>query len=177
LKLKEDRKHLLIMCGSMGCGHMDRLVEEFVQDIPQGWEITVICGTNEKLYRELSSRYRKYAWIHIVGYTHQMPLFMDSADFYLTKPGGLSVTEAARKALPMGFVNAVAGCEQYNMDFFLEMGAAVTADTYEALAARCMEVMKSGSERLHMREALQKRCQKDSARSIYETMDGSRLCD
>ena len=41
-----------------------------------------------------------------------MALLMDSADLYLTKPGGISVTEAASMRLPMVFIDAVAGCEE-----------------------------------------------------------------
>lgn len=58
-----------------------------------------------------------------------MSLLMDSADLYLTKPGGLSISEASAKKLPMVFLNAVAGCESYNLHFFLERGVAQTADS------------------------------------------------
>ena len=64
--------------------------------------------------------------MRVIGYTKFIPLYMDSADLFLTKPGGISVTEASAKALPMAFINAVAGCEQYNMDIFIRHGFAFT---------------------------------------------------
>ena len=66
---------------------------------------------------------------------------MDSADLYLTKPGGISVTEATRKRLPMVLVNAVAGCEDDNLRYFTALGAAVTADTPEELSALCLSLL------------------------------------
>lgn len=54
---------------------------------------------------------------------------MDAADLILTKPGGLSTTEAAVKALPMLFINAVPGCETRNIEFFLNNGCADMRDT------------------------------------------------
>ena len=42
---------------------------------------------------------------------------MDSADLFLTKPGGISTTEAMVKGLPMVLVNVVGGCETPNLEF------------------------------------------------------------
>ena len=98
---------------------------------------------NKRLYKALNYRYRKSSRIHIVGYTDKVSLYMDSADLYLTKPGGISVTEAAIKQCPMLFINAVAGCqgtERTNMDFFLCIHSAVTE---EKAQASCSEKYRS----------------------------------
>lgn len=115
LGIGRKNKHLLMMGGSMGCGPMEKMLKRIVDRLPKNAEVSVICGTNRQLYRKLNVRYRNHPRVHIVGYTDKMPLYMDSADLYLTKPGGISVTEAAVKNIPMSFINAVAGCEQYNM--------------------------------------------------------------
>lgn len=95
---------------------------------------------------------------------------MDSADLYLTKPGGISITEAAVKCLPMAFVNAVAGCEQYNMDFFLNMGAAITADTPKKLAVKSMKLLRSPTERHDMEKCLQEHKPPNGAECIYKEL-------
>lgn len=53
--------------------------------------------------------------IHMYGFRKDISMMMDSADLYLAKPGGIGTSEAARKKFPMVFVNAVAGCETYNL--------------------------------------------------------------
>ena len=72
-----------------------------------------------------------------------MALLMDSADLYLTKPGGISVTEAASMRLPMVFIDAVSGCEEYNKDFFLRTGGAVTGQTPREIARTSLSLLSN----------------------------------
>lgn len=133
--LKPEDRHLLVMCGSMGCGPIKKLVKDISQSMPENCCISVLCGTNYRLKKKLERIYAKDERIEMYSYINGISTMMDSADLYLTKPGGISVTEAAQKRLPMVFVDAVAGCESYNMRFYIHKGAAVTADTTKALAA------------------------------------------
>ena len=59
---------------------------------------------------------------------------MDAADLMLTKPGGLSSTEAAAKGLPIIFIDAVGGCEGRNLEFYTRYELAETADSVNRLA-------------------------------------------
>ncbi|MFR7461994.1 MAG: hypothetical protein ACLUW8_14630 [Subdoligranulum sp.] len=43
---------------------------------------------------------------------------MQASDLFLTKPGGLSTSEAMAAELPMVLIDAVAGCETHNLNFF-----------------------------------------------------------
>ena len=132
--ISPDHPHLLLVCGSMGCGPIQKLTKRLIRRLPPRTELTIVCGANEGLRKKLEDAYGGREGIHILGYTENMPLLMDSADLYLTKPGGISTTEAAAKGLPMVFVDAVGGCERYNLQFFLEKGAAVTAKDPAKLA-------------------------------------------
>ena len=177
LGIGRKNQHLLMMCGSMGCGPIAKMLKQIAGRLPQDVEVTVICVTNKRLYRKLSARYKECPRIHITGYTDKMPLYMDSADLCLTKPGGISVTEAAVKNVPMAFINAVAGCEQYNMDFFVGMGAAFTADSPAALVKKSIAVLKDRQKRKEMEEALQEYRQADGAECIfYEMSKGAHIC-
>ena len=95
---------------------------------------------------------------------------MDSADLYLTKPGGLSTSEALAKALPMVLIDAVAGCESYNLRHFTEMGGAVTAPSVEDLTALCLELLKDPQRRWKMETALLSHRYTDSAQCIFQVM-------
>lgn len=132
--LDPQEPHLLVMGGSMGCGPMERLVQQVARTMPRGCAITVICGTNRALKARLDRRFAGDFRVTVRGFCEEIPELMDSADLFLTKPGGISVTEAAQKHLPMVFVNAVAGCEAYNMRFFTHRGVAVSAADPSALA-------------------------------------------
>jgi processive 1,2-diacylglycerol beta-glucosyltransferase len=170
LGINENSIHLLIMFGSMGCGPMKKILRHIVEKLPEQAEVSVICGSNQRLYRSLKRQYGTDRRIHIVGYTDKISLYMDAADLYLTKPGGISVTEAAVKNLPMVFINTVAGCEEHNMDFFLKMGAAVTADTPKQVAAKSIDLLHSPAKRQEMAEGLRRYSQPNGAAHIYQVL-------
>lgn len=170
LNIGGGSRHLVMMCGSMGCGPMSRMIKHIAPILPKDAEVSVICGTNKRLYVKLKHRYGANPKIHIIGYTDQVPLYMDSADLYLTKPGGISITEAAAKKLPMAFVNAVAGCEQYNMNFFIDMGAAITAESPQLLAIRSVRLLCSTAKRQPMERALWGYRRQDGAKNIFDAL-------
>ena len=93
------------------------------------------------LRKLLDYQYRSTPNIRIAGFVSNIPVIMDSADLYITKPGGLSVSEARIKHLPMLLFNAVAGCEQTNLEFMVKKGAAVAANDESELAALCKELL------------------------------------
>lgn len=171
LGVGSKNRHLLIMGGSMGCGSIEKIVKHIVKGLAEDMELSVICGTNGRLQKKLEQEYRRDEKIHIIGYTNQMSLYMDSADLFLTKPGGISITEAAVKKLPMAFVNAVAGCEQYNMAFFVRMGAAVTSDSAKELAEQSIRILESDTQRKKMEDALQNYQYLGGAEIIFRELD------
>ena len=170
LHLNEKMEHLLVMSGSMGGGPVEDIMQQLVKELPEEVELTVICGTNKILYDTLIFKYGENPRIHVVGYTDQVALYMASADLCLTKPGGISVTEAAAMNLPTVYANSVQGCEQYNVDFFVGMGAAATARNIKGLADKCVELLQSPAELRAMEEALREYHQPDGAVNIYKEL-------
>ena len=162
--------HLLMMCGSMGCGPMERLTKLLGKGLQRDMELTIVCGTNQKLRSELTEGFGKYPNIHIRGFVTDIACLMDSADLYLTKPGGLSTTEAAAKNLPMVLINAVAGCEAYNLHYFVRSGGAVTADEPEKLCGICLQLMADEKRRKQMEAALAALPRQNAAQCICDTM-------
>lgn len=173
LGIDPSHSHLLMMCGSMGCGPMEKLTKLLSRGKDETMELSIICGTNEKLQQELTEAFGCSSGIHIHGFVEDIASLMDSADLYLTKPGGLSTTEAAAKRLPMVFIDAVAGCEEYNLHYFTSIGGAVTADNPEDLAQLCLELMRSKDRRERMRASLETLPHQNAADCICHTMCGS----
>lgn len=159
LGLPSDGCHLLIMSGSMGCGPIRKLVKHLATRLPDNCYVSVICGTNQKLRKQLERDHAEQPRIHMYGFRKDIATIMDSADLYLTKPGGISTSEAAQKKLPMVFVNAVAGCETYNLNFFVQQGSAATANTPEELATLAISLLLDDDKRKKMSASF---CQADS---------------
>ena len=122
--------------------------------LPPEAVLTIVCGSNEKLHEKLQLAYLTCPNVHVEGLVTDMPLYMRSADLFMTKPGGLSTTEAAAMGLPMVLIDAVAGCEEHNLDFFVRRGGAVTADTPQALASAALTLLDDDAQLARMSQAL-----------------------
>ena len=162
--------HLIVMCGSMGCGPIKEIAFELERELKEDCEASIICGSNEKLRKYLLRKFSKNERFHIYGYVDNVSLFMDSADLYLTKPGGISVCEAAAKRLPMVFVDAVSGCETYNRNFFADAKGALCEKSPKELARACAQLLSDEKRRAEMAAALSKLYPQNPAKKIYEVL-------
>lgn len=70
----------------------------------------------------------------------------------------------------MVLIDAIAAVEEYNLDFFIKAGAAVTTGTPEELAACCLELLAEPERRAEMSAAIAKAVPLNAAETIYETM-------
>ena len=87
---------------------------------------------------------------------------------FLTKPGGLSTSEAAASGLPMVLIDAVAGCEEHNLDYFLRAGMAVTGDTPEKIADLALHLAHDEKKLSAMRRTMQAANARPAAEAIYD---------
>lgn len=134
LDLPPRHRHLVLMCGSMGGGPMEELTAALVPELPPRQELTVVCGSRASLRHALEKRYAPDPRVHITGRTEEVSLLLDSADVLLTKPGGITTSEAAVKGVPMVLLDTVGGCESHNARYFVRRGlACCAADPAEAV--------------------------------------------
>ena len=165
LHLPQDKKIVLLMCGSMGCGPIREMCELLSDIMTDDCHLVAICGSNRKLYNSIAAEHRDN--VTVVGYTTRVPLYMDAADLLLTKPGGLSTTEAAIKHLPMIFIDAVPGCETKNLNFFTSHNFAYTAESTQALAATVCYYLHTPEKLAEMRERLRENFSTVAVENIY----------
>ncbi|WP_202078642.1 MGDG synthase family glycosyltransferase [Caldalkalibacillus salinus] len=109
--------HILILGGATGYGPIQKLVHVLrSQRIP--YHITVITGKNQRLYRKL--RRKNDESTVVLGYVTNMKYWMERADVIITKPGGLTVSEAIRCGTPIVTINPIPGHEEANERFLHE---------------------------------------------------------
>ena len=166
-----DAGHMVMMGGSMGCGPMDDLIEGIGKRLKSNQILTVICGTNDTLRQKLEKKCRDNRNIRIEGFVKDMSVMLDSADLYLTKPGGLSTTEAVVKEVPMVLIDAVAGCEKYNLEWFLRSGAAVSGKVGDDLAEIAVGLLKDKARLDKMRNAYTSFPHGNAAQTIFDTLN------
>ena len=167
LGLPADHQHLLVMCGSIGCGPIKELTEDLLIRLTSEQELTIVCGANEELFAKLERHFAHDPRIHIHGMVDYVPLLIHSADLFLTKPGGLSTSEAAACGVPMLLMDTVAGCEGHNLNFFLRQGIAVTAGTPKHLADLAAALLADPEQLQEMSRAARHRKGDTPSETIY----------
>ena len=94
--------------------------------LPTDFQAIVVCGNNAEAKVEIDSM-RKTKTFLTFGYVNNVDYLMTAADCIVTKPGGLTSSEALAKRLPMIIVNPIPGQEDRNTEFLLNSGAAMAA--------------------------------------------------
>lgn len=134
LGLEQDRRVYLVMTGGAGCGNVAAICDGLLAEDSGRFCAYVLAGNNATLRRKLSERYPTQTdQIRVLGFTREVDLFMAAADVLITKPGGLSSTEAAVFGIPLVHLISIPGCEEYNAAFFAAHGMCEkTADARES---------------------------------------------
>jgi len=118
LGLKQDVFTVLIATGTFGVGP----IEEIVQAL-EGFQVIVICGKNEELYQRL--RQQRYELVDVHALVDNMHELMAVSDAIITKPGGLTISEALVSQLPLIFFNPIPGQETNNIKVLKKYGIGI----------------------------------------------------
>ncbi len=173
LNLPEKGSVTLLMCGSMGCGPIRKIGKDLMKSLPGDATVVAICGRNEKLFESMQEL--RDPRLRVLGYTQNIAEYMDAADLIVTKPGGLSSTEAASKHLPMVFINAVGGCEGRNFELFLERGYALGSKEPGEVVAQASSLAADPDRLREMETRLTADFTQNSAVMICDHVLGSAL--
>ncbi len=170
LGLSAQYRYITISGGSIGASSMGSCITVLLRHLQANADkhLIVICGSNERLYEKLRQNYAGHKQIHIIGRTDQMPLFMKASDVFITKPGGLSTTEAAVSATPMILMPPIPGCETYNIHFFKKHGMCFSVENPETDLLTALEALDAAEVSLRMQQA---------QRSVINGRSTKDLCD
>ena len=144
LGLRDDLPVLLVPSGGFGMGPVGAILAE-LDKVAHPFQTVVVTGRNQDLRRELAAQDRKHP-TQVLGFATNMHELMAVADLLITKPGGLTSSEALAMGKPMVILNPIPGQEAANSDFLLEHGAAVKVNRVEDLPYRLEQLL--GSKKL-----------------------------
>ena len=126
LGIDPNKKTILLMGGSMG--HADHVKNiESLSQIGTPFQFLVVCGNNKKMLyhvEQFASHYQGSCKIYPYGFVHNVEVMMSASDCIVSKPGGLTVSEALAKNLPMLLFDPIPGHEERNVDFLVNNGMA-----------------------------------------------------
>ncbi|KQL53058.1 1,2-diacylglycerol 3-glucosyltransferase [Heyndrickxia shackletonii] len=151
--LNPDLPTILIMGGGDGLIGEELLNADTLDTLPFKAQFIILCGRNEKLRKQLeeglhSSKHH----ILLFGYIEHVQELMAISDLIVTKPGGVTTSEAIAMELPMILYKPLPGQEQENALFLTKAGVAVKAKSGSEIIASISTVLKNPAVVLSMRD-------------------------
>lgn len=172
-KYRDDIFTVLLMAGSMGFKSMEKTLENIITS-KNKVKIIVVCGNNKKLKEKMERKYQEKTEnkeIHVYGFTKNIPELMEISDIIITKPGGLTVSEAIVKNIPIIIHHMIPGQEEENADFLVQSGVAFKTEDTKDAADIIDYLIENPEELIKMKEKLEDLSEAYSRNGIVQLAD------
>lgn len=123
--LKQNKFTVLITTGSFGIGP----IEEIVDLLHNNAQIIVICACNKRLFKRLKDK--NYPSVLTLGFVNNTQELMAVSDIIITKPGGLTISEALAMELVPVFIHPIPGQETENAKILERYGVSLCIERTE----------------------------------------------
>lgn len=152
LGLDENRPMILLAGGGWGLGNLSGIAG-MVAGIPQKPQVVTVTGTNHNLKKHLRKTYANTENIRAEGLVTNIDELMKAADILITKPGGLTTSEALAAGVPMIIFDVLFGQEVWNARFLTTHGAAVKCEQIKDIPHKVQELVEDGQARQKLRKS------------------------
>lgn len=169
LKLR-DCFTILLMGGSFGAGNLKDFLIDLAK-IDEDFQIVVVAGRNTALKEKLDHAVEQHGFedkVRVLGFTRQVAELMELSDILITKPGGLTTTEAFLKRIPMIIPFFIPGQEEENVDFLLNHGLAFRTTRKYSLRVLIKSLINEPRRLMEMRERLGNYAKPDAAKDLAD---------
>jgi 1,2-diacylglycerol 3-beta-galactosyltransferase len=139
--LRPDVPTGLVLFGGEGSTEMVRIAKALNRE-ESGIQLILLCGKNEELANQLRAIKQRIP-MFVQGFTRDVPLYMEIADFFIGKPGPGSISEALAKQLPLIVQRNewTMAHERYNADWVEEMGVGLVIRNFTTELAGAVRTM------------------------------------
>jgi len=176
---KNNGFKILMMGGSMGVKTMKKAFNSLL-DAKNVFSISIVCGNNIEIYDELQKFAVEYDGnknINIIGFSDNISELMEEADVIISKPGGLTVTEAIVKNLPMIIPYYIPGQEGDNKDFLAISNIAINVKNVEDLPSVIDDLIESPEKLEKMRDNMKLLSNNYSINKLIKLIDEILECE
>ncbi|WHY66317.1 galactosyldiacylglycerol synthase [Neobacillus sp. SuZ13] len=170
---KDGRPKILLSGGNSGLGGLLKQAEEL--KCSSNLDFVVLCGKNKKLYDEILS----WDLNHIKPLTYltsrsEMNLLYEEVDAIVSKPGGVTISEAIRKRLPIFVHSALPGQEKINLQYLKRKKLVFELDHQSSLEKQLLSVLKDQNRMNNWEHAIdyyQQEIKLDKPEKIVELLE------
>lgn len=135
---------VLVSGGSVGLGNIKELMKQ--QTNQSNVEYFVLCGKNQHLFRKIEKL--NSINIHPLPYINsrkEMNHLYDEVDAIVTKPGGVTISEALKKRLPIFIHSALPGQEEINLQQLKELKLVYEIKQNQSLSEQIIDFFSRSS--------------------------------
>ncbi len=136
----------------------------------------IFClGNNQKAMESMSNETRfRHPNIKLLGYTDDIDQLMDVSDILITKPGGMTCTEAIIKEIPMLLYDTISGQESNNLSFLISHGFGEKIESEETLELWFSRLVHHYSfiqeRKMYLKQKKTDFCQSDCNQTIIHSL-------
>ena len=182
LKLNPNKKTVLMMAGSFG---VENILEIYtnLNKYPSNYQLVIVTGKNDKLYKKFKQGLNGGYVVDTHGrkikiriptklcfFVDNIDEYMSAADVILTKPGGLTISEAMAKELPMAVFYSYSGQESENADYLERHRLGIKLKTDKTLARQLNDMLHNDELLETMHKNIKTFKKQDSSKNLYRLL-------
>ena len=168
LAIPQNQDVFLIMSGGIGVGNAGAICDEILRRHSGAFTVYILVGRNSDLKQTLEEKYAGNEHVRIVTFTKKVNVYMNAADVMISKPGGLTSTEAAVAQVPLVQLLVYTACEAPNIAFFSSHGLSERAENAADAAEKAVALVRDKARAEAMREAQRNTIAPNAADKIAE---------
>jgi processive 1,2-diacylglycerol beta-glucosyltransferase len=153
IQKRSGRLKILISGGNSGLGGISKLSEE-LKNSPH-FDFLVLCGNNKKLYNEILSWDLEHVKpLPYLSSRSEMNKVYEQVDAIVTKPGGVTISEALRKRLPIFVHSMLPGQEKINLQYLKNQELIFELEQDTSFESQLLGILKNRKKMAHWEQSI-----------------------
>ena len=151
--MSSNKFTVLIMGGGDGFIGKGRSTFRALESVSQTLQLIIVCGRNKKLKKQLELELKDYKHdVLLLGFCENIQELMAISDLMITKPGGVTTSEALAMGLPLLIYHPLPGQEEDNAEFLWKSGLAFLAKTENDLILKIESILNDSRDLKSMQQ-------------------------
>lgn len=168
LGLHTKRPVVLVMGMGMETAPINAIVRS-MELCRQAVQVIVVAGRNRGIRLHLEALRRQLALdLRVYGWTDSIPELMGAADLLITRPGGVTTSEALAAGLPMILACPNPGAEESHLKFLVQRGVGLAAARPEEIPLMVSDLLDHSRKLESFGEREREMARPDAAYSVAQ---------
>jgi processive 1,2-diacylglycerol beta-glucosyltransferase len=166
--LHPERPVVLVMGGGIKPAPLDTIIQS-LEMCSHPVQVLALTARDRSMRQRLEAMRGQLALdLHVFGWSDSIPELMASADLLITRPGGLTTSEALASGLPMILAFPVPGMEERNLRFLADRNVGLVAKGPEEIPSLVSRLLDDPKQLEALSARGQEMSRPDSAHGVAQ---------